>query len=176
MTQQTIDLAAVQKLRNNSIRDGDCIIWTGCLNQTGYGTTKVNGKTQRVHRVAYELAKGAIPAGMELDHLCSVRNCINPEHLEPVSHTENLRRSFERGISDGKFAGISPTHCPRGHEYSSENTYISPAKQKFQWRDCSKCRSRRINCDVCGLLMRASSLLRHKRNMHGIDTTGMSTR
>ena len=80
-------------------------------------------KMIQAHRVAYELVKGKIPAGLELDHLCRNRICCNPAHLEAVTGRENSLR------------GVSPwaknacaTHCPRGHPYDAENTYVLSVK------------------------------------------------
>ena len=69
-----------------------CHRWTGAHNSTGYGYVKVDGRQVSVHSVAYELFVGPIPEGLELDHLCRVRDCANPEHLEAVTRAENLRR------------------------------------------------------------------------------------
>lgn len=83
------------------------------LTRDGYARIWVDGKRRRAHRVAYELLVGPIPDGLQIDHLCKVRNCVNPEHLEPVTQAENLRRSEAwAGVNSRK------THCPRGHSYS----------------------------------------------------------
>ena len=74
-----------------------CWLWAGALNNSGYGTIKIDGVTIGAHRHAYELAGGVIPDGLDLDHLCSVRRCVNPDHLEPVTRSENIRRAVERG-------------------------------------------------------------------------------
>lgn len=74
-----------------------CWLWTGALNNSGYGTIKINGVTVGAHRHSFLLAGRAIPEGLDLDHLCSVRRCVNPDHLEPVTRAENLRRAVERG-------------------------------------------------------------------------------
>lgn len=74
-----------------------CWLWTGALNNSGYGTIKINGVTVGAHRHGFELAGHTIPAELDLDHLCSVRRCVNPDHLEPVTRAENLRRAIERG-------------------------------------------------------------------------------
>ena len=78
----------------------NCWIWTGSANQKGYGQLylKVNGKHRviKAHRFAYESFFGPIPEGLELDHLCRVRQCVNPAHLDPITHVENLNRRWER--------------------------------------------------------------------------------
>ena len=78
-----------------------CWVWTGRLNDDGYGVLDMSWrgggpKLRSAHRLAYELLVGPIPDGLELDHLCFVRSCVNPAHLEPVTHAENLRRAARR--------------------------------------------------------------------------------
>ena len=70
-----------------------CWLWTGYVKTNGYGQLKVNRKNFHAHRFCYELCKGAIPAEMELDHLCRVRHCVRPEHLEPVPRAVNMQRA-----------------------------------------------------------------------------------
>src|SRR5690348_3625220 len=70
-----------------------CWIWTGSLNTSGYGILRI-GKTTSVHRFAYELLVGPIGEGLQLDHVCCVRHCVNPAHLEPVTAAENMRREI----------------------------------------------------------------------------------
>ena len=104
-----------------------CWLWTGARTRLGYGQIGhggQDGKVVVVHRVAYELLVGPIPEGLELDHLCHVRRCVNPAHLEPVTHLENMRR--------GHFA--TKTHCPRAHPYDSANTLVSNGR-----RYCKTC-------------------------------------
>lgn len=92
----------------------DCWLWNASLTNQGYGQVwmKELGRPASAHRWAYERLVGPIPVGLSLDHLCRVRNCVNPAHLEPVTHAENMRRA----------AGLK-THCPWGHEYTEENIY-----------------------------------------------------
>lgn len=74
----------------------DCWHWLGCLDSKGYGQIMFHRWRQSVHRVAYEHMVGPIPEGLTLDHLCGRKNCVRPEHLEPVTHTENIRRWARR--------------------------------------------------------------------------------
>lgn len=98
--------------------DSGCWLWAGALSQ-GYGSVSLDGRSQRAHRVVYKLLAGEIPDGLQLDHLCRVRRCVNPSHLEPVTNRENAIR----GVG---WAGqhARKTHCVNGHEFSPENTYV----------------------------------------------------
>ena len=109
----------------------DCWVWDKGKLSAGYGTTRIEGVTKLVHRIAYEYIIGAIPNGLELDHLCRNHACYNPEHLEAVTHIENMRR--------GKHA--RKTHCPNGHPYSGDNLYIGKqTKGGTVARVCKTCR------------------------------------
>ncbi len=92
----------------------------------GYGKfyTAAQGWSGQAHRWAYEKLIGPIAAGLQIDHLCRVRRCVNPAHLEPVTIKENLRR----GISHNR----TKTHCPRGHLYDGSRTTQG-------WRKCPLC-------------------------------------
>jgi hypothetical protein len=87
-----------------------CWLWTLCLDLGGYGTTSHYGLTWRAHRLSYEAHVGPIPDGMVIDHLCRIRHCVNPAHLEPVTSAENIRR----GETGAKPKDI----CKRGHLFS----------------------------------------------------------
>lgn len=76
------------------IEVGDCWVWLGNRERHGYGMVTINNKGRLVHRVLWEHLVGAIPSGLELDHLCRNPSCCNPDHLEPVTHAENVRRGF----------------------------------------------------------------------------------
>src|SRR5258708_37728715 len=93
-------------------QDTGCLLWTGCRVK-GYGFTSDGGKNLYVHRVMYEWFVGPIPTGMELDHLCRVKHCAAPAHLEAVTHVENLRRGAG---SAGRHNAVK-TECPHGHPY-----------------------------------------------------------
>lgn len=87
--------------------ENGCLLWTGALSPRGYGNFKSSSlRTHLAHAVAYIWANGSIPTGLKLDHLCRVRNCVNPDHLEPVTQAENKRR-----------AAAVRTTCPKGHPY-----------------------------------------------------------
>jgi hypothetical protein len=88
----------------------------------GYGACYVDGKQRPAHCRSYELLRGDIPEGMDLDHLCRNRLCVNPDHLEPVTRRENLLRS-PITLTALKAA---QTHCIHGHAFTSENTKIRP--------------------------------------------------
>lgn len=99
-----------------------CWLWKGAK-AWGYGKfgVKSDGKKKAVmaHRFSYNLHKGTIPEGLDLDHLCRVRNCVNPDHLEPVIRRENVRRGISLWGQN-----MNKTHCPLGHPYSGENLYV----------------------------------------------------
>lgn len=88
----------------------ECWLWTGTISG-GYGRFHTGGSYVRAHRFAYEQLVGPIPDDLTLDHLCMVKACVNPAHLEPVTRGENARR-FTQTI----------TECPRGHTYTEETS------------------------------------------------------
>ena len=75
---------------------GPCWRWTGTRDRSGYGQMKYQGRRPGAHRVSYELFVGPVPEGLELDHLCRSPECVRPDHLEPVTHAENMRRQSVR--------------------------------------------------------------------------------
>lgn len=111
-----------------------CHIWMGGLTLGGYGVfasaTKRGAEVKTMaHRWAYEHSVGPIPDGFDIDHLCRNRACVNPEHLEPVTRAENVRR-----------AARLVTHCPAGHPYSPDNTYVRPGTAQRKCRTCMRAR------------------------------------
>lgn len=112
-----------------------CWIWTASLNGGGYARLGVDGHIRVAHRVSYECFRCEIPDGMYLDHLCRDRRCINPYHLEPVTHSVNCIRGNIGANSPLAQKQKAKTHCPKGHEYTDENTYIN----KNGARVCKKC-------------------------------------
>lgn len=114
----------------------ECWLWTAYIDPNGYGRFSVGGRAggmRGAHRVAYELMIAEIPAGLELDHLCRVRHCVNPWHLEPVTPLVNSQRSTAGAVNAQRQLAI--THCPQGHTYDDANTRI----KKNGTRACRAC-------------------------------------
>lgn len=88
------------------VNDDGCWVWQRCLDEKGYGNVRVEGRTTRAHRHYYERDRGPIPEGMELDHLCRNRACVNPDHLEPVTHAENSRRGAQTKLTPAEVQAI----------------------------------------------------------------------
>lgn len=122
-----------------------CWIWTGAMIPNGYGSVQDPSLNRQIgaHRASHLLFKGPIPAGFEVDHLCRVRRCVNPDHLEAVLHSENVRRGLSPGImaAFNKRRAAEKTHCPNGHRYSQENTYIQVSSRDGEYRVCKICRT-----------------------------------
>jgi hypothetical protein len=117
-------------------RGYDTPCWVSDRAQQGNGYTKLGymGTTWLTHRFAYTVFVGAIPEGLQLDHLCKVRACCNPDHLEPVTCRENLLRGDTITASQ-----VAQTHCKNGHPLSGDNLYARP--DRVNGRDCRTCRS-----------------------------------
>lgn len=125
---EKIMVSTDQKLTNGSV----CWEWTGALNSKGYGSM-TNGRrgSQLTHRYAYELLVGSIPRGLQIDHLCRNKSCLNTDHLEPVTNAENARR-----------AAAVQTHCAQGHPLSGDNLRMKPRRGGRAQRSCITCQRR----------------------------------
>jgi len=137
-----------------------CWLWLGRTDKDGYGIFYLNGKNRKSHRVSYETWKCAIPTGMTLDHLCRVRNCVNPDHTEPVTNRENFLRGDNLML---KFARA--THCKNGHEFTVENTYVNNVGRTC--KTCSIARAvKKVTCPVCGKNIANAYRKGHREGMH----------
>ena len=112
-----------------------CWEWAGWHNHKGYGMFWFEGRDQPAHRVSYTLSVGEIPAGLDLDHLCRNRGCVNPAHLEPVTRGENLLRGDTFNARNA-----AKTECPKGHPYDDKNTYTT----RKGGRSCRTCHRERM--------------------------------
>lgn len=115
-----------------------CWLWTGGKSDVGYGqlSDRSTGKKRmaKAHRVSYELTNGPIPDGLVIDHLCRVRHCINPAHMEPVTIRENTIRGTAGAVNRARM--LARTHCAQGHPWTPENTKVTPRQRVC--RTCKK--------------------------------------
>lgn len=103
-----------------------CLLWLGSVDRGGYGKVWVKdgpgrGTYRKVHRVAWEAANGPIPAGLQIDHKCRVRSCVNTAHLEAVTHAENILRGLSFSAQNKRKA-----HCLRGHPFAGDGIHVDP--------------------------------------------------
>ena len=107
---------------------GPCWLWTGSVTKRGYGQCTFGKKVRAAHQVAWELSMGPMPEGLEPDHLCQTRSCVNSDHLEWVTHRENLLRS--NGVTA---QNARKTHCKYGHAFTPENTRTDSKGYRGCW-------------------------------------------
>jgi hypothetical protein len=123
----------------DTIQPGHHWLWTGRLHDgdNGYARIRVDGRLRRAHMVAYELLVGPVPPGLVIDHLCRVRHCLNPDHLEPVPHAVNVQRGYDavRGTWDER------TNCINGHRYPEVGYRDGHRRTGAYYRRCLACES-----------------------------------
>lgn len=133
---RNIDVLSRALLYVGNTDENGCWTWLGGLRGKGYGGFQVSyGTSVAAHRFIYEQLEGPIPTGLQLDHLCRNRTCVNPDHLEPVTLQENISRGLTGKVNHRNSV---KTHCPNGHEYTEESTYHPPGHPT--WRCCKLCR------------------------------------
>lgn len=138
-------------LQKAVIQDSGCWVWRGQTNRDGYGMMNYDGKNRSVHRLSYSAFRGQPPVGLELDHLCRNRACINPEHLELVTHQENSRRGL-----------LKKDTCVRGHPLAYPNLYARKMKNGRVSTSCKACQMVRTS-----KYRRRVSLLKSAAMKHG---------
>lgn len=122
----------MNKVFNKIEKTVTCWNWTGEL-RAGYGRYYLGNKRLSAHRYVYEMVNGKIPEGLQIDHLCHNKACVNPSHLEPVSASENIRRAHQ-------YKAIVYPYCSKGHLYDEKNLYVYKNRQGVVIRNCRKCR------------------------------------
>lgn len=112
--------------------ENGCWEWTGTVGLSGYARfqSRTTGGRRYAHRVAWEIVRGQIPEGLQIDHLCRNRRCVNPEHLEPVTQRTNVLRGVGPSAKQAR-----QTHCLKGHPFDEVNTYRDPRGR----RKCRRC-------------------------------------
>jgi hypothetical protein len=128
----------VSKIMPNTVTG--CWEWIGARDSRGYGNVKVAGRVRKAHRVVYELVRQPVPLGLECDHRCRVPWCVNPEHVEVVTHAENVRRGAARWLPGARQQ--AKRRCPQGHRYTEANTYVHPRTRGRSCRQCNRERKR----------------------------------
>jgi hypothetical protein len=133
------DRSTVDRILARVEKTETCWLWRGAKSGHGYGVIGYRGRQRPAHRVLYELTRAPVPKSLDIDHLCRVRNCVNPDHLEPVTHQENCKR----GINGGDRHNAAKTHCKNGHPFSGDNLYIGRQLKGGIQRRCRTCHRER---------------------------------
>jgi hypothetical protein len=127
------------RLARFTVTPDGCWLWQGAHNSKSYAQVRLDGRAQYVHRVIYELANGPIPEDVECDHLCRQPLCVNPDHIELVSHRENVLRGVGLPAQRAR-----QTHCVRGHLLEGDNVSKAPSAiaRGRLCNECNRIRSR----------------------------------
>lgn len=132
-------MTALERFTSKFTVSTGCWNWGACILKNGYGQTYWNGKRDYAHRVSYQIYKGEIPDGLVIDHLCRNKACVNPEHLELVSQSENVLRGWRLAHQNGVPVKYNPRpSCTRGHLFVPENIKLK-SRNKYLFRMCRIC-------------------------------------
>ena len=141
----------IERLMDNCIPEPNsgCWLWTARLDRNGYGRIGIwmpdrgHNVPRSAYREMFKALRGPIPEGLELDHLCRVRSCVNPDHLEPVTHKENVRRGeckAQHARQAAAKAKRKRQKCGKGHPYIEGSYYWYAGKGHSPFRVCRECR------------------------------------
>lgn len=132
--------AQINRFLRKLIKTDSCWEWDAFVQENGYGQHSFGRKTILAHRASYQLFKGELLPDMQIDHTCNNRKCVNPDHLEQVTASENTKRMYQRGQEPRGAVDFqkNKTHCQRGHAYNEENTYWRPDRVGRGCRQCIK--------------------------------------
>lgn len=133
-----VNKAIYRFMCRTKVAESGCVEWVSPINQNGYGHFKFRSKNYKSHKWIYEQTVGPIPHGLELDHLCRNKVCVNIKHLEPVTHRENVLRGTAPAAKQAR-----QTHCLNGHEFNEENTNFR-TKNKRRCRVCDRDKKRML--------------------------------
>lgn len=134
-------MAFKKKLRYRIDPETGCWVWLLCINTDGYAQQFYKGKTTTVHKLYYEMVYGEVPEGFELDHTCKNRRCVNPEHMEVVTHTENIRRSSRTKLTlviAGKIRDLFSqgwTKLALSNKFGVSRRQIKRIVEHFHWKE-----------------------------------------
>lgn len=135
MTSSHNSISHVERFLTKVDMTDDCWLWAASTSTNGYGQFYAGGLKFSAHRWLYETLIGPVSDELDLDHLCRVRRCVRPSHLEPVTPRENVLRG-----SGFPAVNAVKTHCPQGHPYDAENTLVSKGERRC--RTCHRDRER----------------------------------
>jgi HNH endonuclease len=123
-------------------KSGNCWLWLDGTNEDGYGTLRFNGKMEKAHRISWMLTHGPIRKGIKICHDCDNPPCVRPSHLFAGTDQDNAKDRHKKGrtknLELGPLARASITHCPKGHEYTPENTMVRETRSG-SCRVCREC-------------------------------------
>lgn len=127
-----------------------CWLWGGSYYSSGYGQawSRQLRRSTQAHRLVYETLRGAIPVGLTIDHLCRVRGCVNPDHLRVVPIRENIHAPGATCLAK---LNAEKDHCPQGHSYTPENTYVCARGKRYcrqckiEWKRAARARARAVS-------------------------------